>query len=263
MEKLSQNVIKLDPLINKFNATCKILIKNEIKGLGFFCNININHNITNKEMIVLFTNNHILKKEDLELNSEFEIEYLKTRETKENQFITKEKIIIKINEKRLVFINSSLDYVCIEIFDEDILNNINFFEIDDEINTNNPFHEYTNQNCFITQIAKGVFDIDKGQIIDINSKNKILYKILIKHVSSGSPIILSKNSKIIGIDCGRIKENNFKKGIFIKPILKDIQYKYNKLFKFREQIKFKNRLIDAYNKNQFMLNKLNWYKITK
>ena len=91
MEKLSQNVIKFDPLINKFNATCKILIKNEIKGLGFFCNININHNITNKEMIVLFTNNHILKDEDLVLGSQFEIEYLKKRETNENQLVKNEK----------------------------------------------------------------------------------------------------------------------------------------------------------------------------
>ena len=258
MEKLSQNIIKFDPLLNNLNAICKIIIKNKIMGIGFFCNINFNHNITNKELIVLFTNNHILKDEDLILDSEFEIEYLKKRETKKIQLIKKEKITIKINEKRLVFTDSLLDYVCIEIFDEEILKNINFLEIDDEINTNNPFQEYINQNCLITQNINGIFDINKGPIVDINSKNTVFYKMLTEHDSSGSPIILSKNFKIIGIDFGREKGNNFKKGMFIKPILKDIQFKYEKVFTFREQIKYKNRLIDSYNKKQFMLNKLNW-----
>ena len=258
MEKLSKNIIKFDPLLNNLNATCIIKIKNEIMGLGFFCNININHNITNKEMIVLFTNNHILKDEDLVLGSQFEIEYLKKRETNENQLVKKEKKIISINEKRLVFTNSILDYVCIEIFDEEILKNINFLEIDDEIDTNNPFQEYINQNCLIIQNIKGIFDINKGSIVDINSKNTVLYKMLTEHDSSGSPIILSKNFKIIGIDASREKENNLKKGMFIKAILKDITFKYEKLFTFREQIKYKDRLIDTYNKNQFMLNKLNW-----
>ena len=105
---------------------------------------------------MLFTNNHVLKTEDLKLGSEFEIEYINKEKYNKTQLIKKEKTIIKINEKRLVFANASYDYCCVEIYEDDILKILNYLEIDDNINTNNPFQEYINQNCLIIQYPNGI-----------------------------------------------------------------------------------------------------------
>ncbi len=135
---------------------------------------------------------------------------------------------------------------------------INYFESDDNINSNNPFQEYINQNCLIIKYPDEIFDIANGHIVDINAKNQILYKISTEYDCSGSPIILTKNSKIIGIHCSRQKNNNLNNGIFLKPILENIQIKYVKLFETEDNIEYKNRIIDSYTKEQFLLNKLNW-----
>ena len=251
MEKIADNIVQLKPILNKLNAICRITVKNKLMGSGFFLKIYLNNNNYIKEITFLLTNNHILKDEYLNLGSEFEIEYI----TKENnQTIEK---TIRINNSRLYFTNALLDYSCIEIHDNELLN-INFFEIDDHINSNNIFYEYVNQICSIIQYPKGIFGIAKGPIVDINARNQIFYKISTEYGSSGSPIFLSNNSKIIGIHCGRTKDNNFKKGIFIKPILENIQVKYNKLFESKGVIEYRNNFVDCYTNEQFILNKLNW-----
>ena len=149
----------------------------------------------------------------------------------------------------------------LKIYEDDILKIVNYLEIDDNININNPFQEYINQNCLIIQYPNGIFGFAKGPIIDINKRNKIFYKISTEYGSSGSPIILSKNFKIIGIHCGRTKNIGIKKGIFFKPILEEIQIKNEKIFRVIQQIEYKGRLIDIYHKGQFILNKFKWYLI--
>ena len=191
------NIIKFEPLLDNLNTSCRIIIKDKLMGSGFFCKININHNINNKEIVMLFTNNHVLKTEDLKLGSEFEIEYINKEKYNKTQLIKKEKTIIKINEKRLVFANASYDYCCVEIYEDDILKIVNYLEIDDNININNPFQEYINQNCLIIQYPNGIFGFAKGPIIDINKRNQIFYKISTEYSSSDSPIILSKILKLL------------------------------------------------------------------
>ena len=269
MEKLPQNNKQIEQIFDKLNATCRIIVKDKIMGSGFFFKINFNHNIYNKKIIFIFTNNHILKDEYLQLDSEFEIEYINGGKNKKylnegkdiqiKKIINeKEKAIVKIDGKRLFFTNTLLDYTCVEIYENELLCMINYFESDDNINSNNPFQEYINQNCLIIQYPDEIFDIAKGPIVDINAKNQILYKISTEYDCSGSPIILTKNSKIIGIHCSRQKNNNLNNGIFLKPILENIQIKYVKLFETEDNIEYKNRIIDSYTKEQFLLNKLNW-----
>ena len=252
MQQIPENIIQFKPILNKLNETCRIIIKDKLMGSGFFLKININHNNYNKSINFLLSNNHILKDEFLKLNSEFEIEYLKISQ---NNKINK--ITIKIDKTRLFFTNALLDYSCVEIYDYEI-SGIDFFEIDDNINSNDPFYEYVNQICLIIQYPKGIFGVAKGPIVDINKRNQIFYKISTEYGSSGSPIFLSKNSKIIGIHCGRTKDNIFKKGIFIKPVLENIQIKYNQLFERKCQIEYENNFVDCYFNEQFILNKWNW-----
>ena len=110
---------EIDELYSYENAICKIkfkiFINGEIKdgiGTGFFLEINDNNIPFEK---ALFTNNHILNKNSIEMNKEIVFEYCK--EIKK----------IKITENRNVFTNEILDYTCIEIFDTDKINN--FFKI--------------------------------------------------------------------------------------------------------------------------------------
>ena len=97
---------------------------------------------------------------------------------------------LKINAKRFVCTNEELDYTCIQILNEDKLSD--FFEIDTNIKKN-PNEIY--------------ISTDKG--------------------SSGGPLILSKNLKVVGIHRGELK-NELNKAIFINNVLDDINQKFSK-----------------------------------
>ena len=88
-------------------ATCKILLKNEegkiIYGSGFFCKILY----FNKIIKVLFTNNHILDKDSIKKGNIIQIVYKGDNK------------IIEINDKRFCKTSPTYDFTCIEILNED------------------------------------------------------------------------------------------------------------------------------------------------
>ena len=222
------------------DAVCKIITRDGI-GTGFFCTINIK----DYKMKILFTNNHILDKEKIKNGSNIEIEH--DNKTK----------YIEINYKRFVCTNEDLDYTCIQIFDDDNFNK--FFKIDDKINYNNPYEEYKNEKFVIIQYPKGKdISSDEGFIENITNNN-ITYFISTKSSSSGSPIILIKNLKVIGIHCGQKNNQNLNGGKFIKPILDDIETYFKKRIKPLKQIQFENKIYDVYTKSQFEQNNSYWY----
>ena len=133
---------------------------------------------------------------------------------------------IKITSNRFVCSNEELDYTCIEIFDNEDYNN--YFEIDDNINCQNPNVQYGNELGVIYQFADNQ-DISCGEgfiegIKNINDTNIIIHKITTDFGSSGSPIFLSDNLKVIGIHCRR-KDKDTNIGIYFKNILHDIKKK--------------------------------------
>jgi len=117
------NKREIEELFKKENAMCKInskkLINNKLKdinGTGFFLKINMKDILFKK---CLLTNNHVLNGNDIKLNKEIIIEY-------------KNKIKrIKITENRKIYTNKELDYTCIEILDEDNIEE--YFKIDENI----------------------------------------------------------------------------------------------------------------------------------
>ena len=98
------------------SSICKIIYKEKILGIGFFCEIS-NEEIPFKKS--LFTNNQILDQQFLKTNKEIIIEYLGKKDK------------IKITPNRKVFTDKKLNYSCIEILDSDIYNN--FLKIDSTI----------------------------------------------------------------------------------------------------------------------------------
>ena len=184
-------------------ATCKIISESEnrpLYGTGFFCKIPLLGK-------VLFTNNHILNKNSI----------------KENEII----ICLYKNElkkfeikNRKCFTNEELDYTCIEILNEDEIED--FFEIENE-NSNNP-KEYNGDDIALPQFPKGgPLKINAGCLVKIEG-NQIFHYVTTFKGSSGSPILLLlRKYKIIGIHCAASEKLKMNRGIKIKDILDDIK----------------------------------------
>ena len=160
------------------------IYSNQGKGSGFFCFINdssINFNYA------LFTNNHVLGKENIVIGEKISFEY-----KSELKYFT-------LDENRKVFTNEELDYTCIEIKKED--NFKEFFLIDDNI-LNCDENIYKDKDIIILQFPNGgEISFSDGTIIQINEK-KILYTSSTEEGSSGSPLIIRKNVQkyyVIGI----------------------------------------------------------------
>ena len=194
-------------LLKKSNlATCKIVSESEngepLHGTGFFCKIPLEGKI----MKVLFTNNHILNK-----NSIKEGEIIKCRYKNEIK-----KFEIK---NRKCFTNEELDYTCIEILNEDKIED--FFEIENE-NSNNP-KEYNGEDIALPQYPKGgPLKINAGCLVKIEG-NQIFHKVTTINGSSGSPIVLLlRKFKIIGIHCLASEKIKINRGIKINYIINDM-----------------------------------------
>ena len=195
-------------LKNKSNsATCKIISQSEngepLHGTGFFCKIPLGKNVIK----FLFTNNHILNQNSIKEGEIVKCSYKKNLK----------KFEIK---KRICFTNEELDYTCIEILNEDKIED--FFEIENE-NSNNP-KEYDSEDIAIPQYANsGPLKINAGYLVKIE-KNQIYHYVTTYKGASGSPIILLlRKYKIIGIHCGESGGLKMNRGIVIKEILNDIK----------------------------------------
>ena len=70
------NKEEIEELYRYESAICKIKIENLGSGTGFFCEIN-DEDIPFKK--ALFTNNHVLNEESLDINKEIKFEYCKEK----------------------------------------------------------------------------------------------------------------------------------------------------------------------------------------
>ena len=203
------NINKALRIIQKYNAVCKIPVGNNSSGTGFFCEIKINGNLKK----FLFTNNHILNEENIKKNKKINI------------IIDNIPKKIEITDNRFKCTDPIIDYTCIEIMNEDNLNN-GFFEIDNQINCKNPNELYKLEEYVIIQYPQGKgCQWSEGNVSKIEKVN-LYHNIPTDKGSSGSPIIaLSRASSVIGIHCGGMEKEALNKGIFFHYILEDIKKK--------------------------------------
>ena len=183
-------------------CVCKIFIEEKLKcGTGFFCNIK------QKNMKAIITNNHLIDKEFL------------NKEKRLNIKIEEEEKEINLELNRYKMTDDNLDYTIIEIIKEDNINN--YIDIDENIYIDN----YINKQIFCMQYPGGKeLKYSHGRI---NGKKNglILYSIESGGGSSGSPIILFNNLKVIGLHKGCIYDKNKNKinlGIPINIIIDTI-----------------------------------------
>ena len=198
--------------IEKLNDYCK-RAKNSIckiqyfgNGTGFFFQQNI-PNIQYYKKNFLMTNNHVLNDDFIKNNVELLIEFKKKDRN------------ISLNN-RIKYTNQELDFTIIEILSEDpIFKEITFLKIDDYILNNGNESEYSKEDICIIQFPQGKeLAFDKGEIKSINDYT-IEHLVSTDFGSSGSPILLLKNFKVIGIHNKRGIDKRYNKGIFMKNIL--------------------------------------------
>ena len=187
------------------NSVCRIY--NNGNGTGFFTKIPYK----SKLLPVLITNNHVINKDDILNNKKFSIYLNNDKKIKR----------IELDNNRLIYTNEKLDITIIEIKDNDNINN-KYLELDDEImnyiklnkkeDINYLSDIYSNKSIYLINYPedKNVV-VSYGQPPNIH-ESEIFHKCTTKEGSSGSPILLINNQKLIGIHYGCSKQFDFNKG---------------------------------------------------
>ena len=204
------------------NSVCKIY-KGGFIGTGFFCKKKLLNN-NKKDLYVLITNNHVLNEDKITLGSTISLSIWDN----DNQI---QNITISLNRKK--YTNEDLDTTIIEIYPEkDNIPKTNFLEIDlnadqDEQSLKNI---YENKSIYLLGYPEGgKVKVSYGILKELN-KDRINHLCSTEEGSSGSPIILSENSKLIGVHFGTPQSINFQYniGTFIKyPFLNFINNEEN------------------------------------
>ena len=191
--------------INK--CICKINIQNKTgikKCTGFFCHI------PEKSIRLLITNSHNI--DEHYLNKENKLIYNEM----ENELIKE----INLKKDRYKLIDKQFDFTIIEILQEDNINN--FLVINDE------FYKKNDQIFAYHNVKREKLKLSLGKIIE-KGKNYLKYEIGLKEGSSGSPIILMKNLKVVGLHKAFLNDNSNNKlnlGIPIEFIIDKINMSY-------------------------------------
>ena len=198
------------------NSICKIYDGKQ--GTGFFVKIPFN----NIQLPVLLTNNHIIDEND-NINKKIITIYLGNENNGKN---------IKLDGKRKFYTNKDYDTTIIEI-KENSDEIKNFLELDDKLMeclsmNKNEIPEflkniYLNKSWYIwKEIVASI--AQPGQI----SGQYINHKCNTKIGSSGSPILLCDNQKVIGVHFGFSNTLKFNKRILIIYSIIDFNQKNNK-----------------------------------
>ena len=188
-------------------SICIITLKNGY-GTGFFCKIPY----PNDEHLFkcLITNNHVLKKNFFETNNEIKLE------------IDNISYSIDLNINRKIWTNEEIDYTIIEIKKED---NIEYFLTYDDNITRKSFSykDYKDEGIIVpTFMENRQLETDKGKVILSSNNFLFFHNLNTDEGSSGGPIVLVNNYRVMGIHRGSYEEYNKNLGIFLCEILKTI-----------------------------------------
>ena len=243
LEPVSINSIEV--ILNQMkNCVCKIHIKGT-KGTGFFTKIPYKNDL----LKVLITNNHILDEECIKDGKNISISL-------NNETIFKN---IKIDSDRKRYTNEIFDVTIIEIkeeidnisdfliLDNQIIDTYNLSCVENNINTlDNIYENYENESIYILNYINGKEIFASYGILQSINENKIKHKCNTDTGSSGSPILLLKNNKVVGVHYGSSSQHSFNFGtLIVKPIIEFQQMSGNiqVIKKILIQIIFKIKII--------------------
>ena len=224
-------------ILNQMNK-CVCIIYNDCEGTGFFTKIPFN----NKLLPVLISNYHILNENDIKNNKKILIN------------LNKEIRSIEIDEKRKRFTNEKLDITIVEIKEEDNIkeyielddNIMDYFKFNKKENPNYINKIYCNKSIYILNYQEGNDIVASyGQPPKLNDM-EINHKCSTKEGSSGAPILLIKNQKLIGVHYGSSNIYELNKGTLIIYAIIEFQKIKNNLLVIDKEGKIKDNEIKNY-----------------
>ena len=236
--KLNNPIDDISNIMKVAKGTVKIELDND-KGVasGFFLKLERN----NKEFYCLMTNAHVITKEMITNQEKIKIKY--DNETKE--------INLELNEKERIifcFMGLGIDITIIEIIPKDGIKDKTYFL---NPKTDNNYEEFIGKNIQIIQFPDGK-KLSKSEQKITERFTKIDYMFYHNastiEGSSGSPIILKDDDKVLGIHKGGIRGKKKNVGIFIGIILEKIK-KYKRKGEGKDyyedgKIKYEGNFVD-------------------
>ena len=221
----------LEILIPKTKTNiCKIKCNNGGHGTGFFCNIQYGYNLILK---VLMTNNHVLNENEISIGKKINFSTNNDKNIYE----------IEIDKLRKIYTNEKYDITIIEIKENDKLDKISFFDLDERISNDNPNEIFKNAQVYLLHYPKGdEMKCSIGLIKDIEEDNYTIRHLCSSSTgSSGGPIINSINFQVLGIHKGAGKgSKNYNLGTFLKEPLEIFNNKYKNNINENNKIKENN-----------------------
>ena len=188
---------------------CRILLPKTYES-GFLCKIP--YPKEDDLLKVLITNNHVLDQETLEKSEKIYLE------------INNEQKKLDLTVERKIWTDKHFDYTIIEILRTDIFNNyliLDYIVNDENYNTK----KLLNSSIILAASMenKQIF-FNKRNIVSIPKNNgKFLHNCNTVEGSSGGPIVLVDNFRVIGIHKGYDKKNNKNVGILFRNFIADIR----------------------------------------
>ena len=210
-----------EKILNQMKKSVVKIYNGNSTGSGFLIKIPYNSNI----LTVLMTNNHVFNKKDFETEKSIKLS------------LYKQEIKIINLDKRIFYTNKFLDVTIIEIQkNKDGFQDDNFLELDNKILDSllNDINETSNyfENLYLSESLYLIGFPEKNEISVSYSEPAEIKDIYIFHKcntrrgSSGSPIFLSDNGKVIGIHFGGVEKKEINVGtLLIFPIFEFIKGK--------------------------------------
>ena len=245
LEKNEINIIRSNILpyqiynksLNKLEKCIRrIIINNKIYGSGFLMALEKG----DSPFYCLITNEHVISEDLIENEAEIIILYTE-----------KEKLKIKLNKKERFIRNYGylgIDATVIQIFpDKKEIKKKFFFKNNNlEILAKNNYEILKNKNVHILQYpgSKNILSYSQGEYVEIFNLNEFFHKASTQSGSSGSPIFVFYNDKIVifGIHRGGKEDEKKNLGEFIYPIINSLKLDalFYKSKKFKGEVIKKN-----------------------
>ena len=238
---IHNNIIPMNKILKICNATLKIELENGDIGSGFFLKTLRN----NKSFHCLMTNEHIISSDLVENKEKIKIKF--ENETK--------KIEIELNnEERIIILFETifkLDIAIIQIINKDNIEDSYFLSPYNNFEENN--NNFIGKEIIVTQYPQGSkISLSKGKILKNISDFMFFHDSDTENGSSGGPIILQGDDKVLAIHKGYFKgdkEQDKKNiGIFIGIII-DILRDYKRNGKYKDfyengEVKYEGNFVD-------------------
>lgn len=209
-------MIDINKIIELNKSICRLTFEDNAHGTGFFMMI---QNQKGRKINCLVTNEHNISQSDINLQKIITIDIY-------NKKI--QKLKLSAYERFIQCFQKPIDITIIEILDTDeIKNDVQFLLYD--LNYMYGYERYKKEDVFIMQHPLGGnLHYASGKIEKLIKDFQFEHSVDTNYGSSGSPVILIKNSMVIGIHKKRNKKKTNNIGTFIGSIFNDLDLEFKR-----------------------------------